>query len=123
VALALLWAVALPALASHNGFALPRSCGVPTHIYFKGRQYSNPSPCSGGEQRATSGCFTAEQLSAETDWPLIRVGEVPTLFGPAHPILLPPDEAAAAAAGLTPTSVYVEDNGSCYLSYSLEGGP
>lgn len=123
VVLALIWAVVLPALANQNGFALPRSCGVPTHITYAGQHYTNPSPCAGGAQGVATGCHTPEELSAEADWPLIKVGEVPTLFGAAHSILLPEDEALAAAKGLTPTSVFVEDNSACYLSYDLEGGP
>lgn len=123
VVAALVWAVFLPALANQNGFALPRPCGVPTHIAYGSRHYANLAPCAGGAQGATSGCHTPDQLSAEADWPLRKVGEVPTLFGEAHAILLPEDEASAASVGLTPSSVFVEESSSCYLTYDLEGEP
>jgi hypothetical protein len=123
VLLALVWAFFLPWLASHNGFALPRACGVPTHIFYSGRSYANDAPCTTGGNAARQGCHTQSDLSAEADWPLRQVGSVPTFLGAAHPILLPPDEASAEQNGLTPTVVFVEDNPSCYLAYALEGGP
>ncbi len=120
VILALVWTFALPRLADHNGFALPRACGVPARINYEGRHYANEPRCAGGS--TTHGCYTEADLQALGAWPLARVGSVPTLLGDAHPIALPTD-AEAIPAGVVPTTVYVEDNSSCYLEYSLEGGP
>ncbi|WP_310970654.1 MULTISPECIES: hypothetical protein [unclassified Amycolatopsis] len=93
----------LPWTANHFGYALPGNGGLPSRIHHDGRDY-----------RASTNCtpFGGDETS------LTRVGEVSTLFGPAHPVFTtrPVPEG-------TPLTVLVRDSPGCFVRYALLGGP
>jgi len=92
----------LPWTANHFGYALPGDGGLPSRIHHDGRDYRS----------GTSSCTAADEAS------LTRVGEVSTLFGPAHPVFTtrPVPEG-------TPLTVLVRDSPGCFVRYALLGGP
>jgi hypothetical protein len=76
---------------------------------------STPSHRAGMPAR----CWPRRDLSALLGGPAVQVGEVPTIFGPRHPLLTAEDVAAPPA---TPTVVAVEEDPACYVVYGLSGG-
>src|SRR5690349_14970456 len=101
----------LPKLANHFTFALPVPNGLPYHISYNNRTYLNNAVCAGENwcEDKKPQCRTQPYLIQNNEWPLKQVGEVPTLFGPAHPILMP-----IANPGLATTVVYVQYGDGCY---------
>jgi hypothetical protein len=92
-------------MANHFGYALPEDTGLPSRIAFAGRHYS-----SAGD------CWSSSRLQREGAWPLHAVSQLPTLLGPAHPVL-----SAPVPQGMT-TMLLLVPSGACYTVYSLEGG-
>ncbi len=119
VAILVLW-LFLPRLANHFYFALPIGDpgGLPFRVPYNGRTYMNPAVCAGevwcNEYKPE--CRTQEYLIEKKMWPLKQVGEVSTLFGPAHPIMMP------TAYGNQTYVVFVPYGDGCYLNFGLEGG-
>jgi hypothetical protein len=111
--------LALPRLANHYNFALPGANGLPYRVSFNNRTYINPSVCAGADwcKNEKPVCLTREYLADSNQWPLKPVGEVPTLFGPAHSIMLP-----ASYSNLAITGIFILYAADCYLAYGLEGG-
>lgn len=93
-------------VANYFGYALPGDAGLPSRIAYAGRHYSS-----------AGGCWSSLRLQREGAWPLHAVSQLPTLLGPAHPVL-----SAPVPQGMT-TMLLVVPSGSCYSVYSLEGGP
>lgn len=85
-----------PKIANYFGMAWPG--GLPDHINYSGHAYTNPSSCLPEEQ--------AKQLN------LVQVGTLPTLFGAAHPLLVPQAQSHSSAAG-----IYVQSEIGCYVLY------
>ena len=114
----LLWSPFLPWSANHFGFALAGPAGLPFRITYHGRNYSTPGRCAnagwcGTEQTV---CFTAAQLQARGEWPLMRVGDLPAVGSAPYPMFV------TSTPGFMTMVLYVQ-TGSCYVPYSLEGGP
>jgi hypothetical protein len=84
----------------------PGDAGLPSRIAYAGRHYS-----SAGD------CWSSSRLQREGAWPLHAVSQLPTLLGPAHPVL-----SAPVPQGMTSMLLLVPA-GACYTAYSLEGGP
>ena len=93
-------------MANHFGYALPGDAGLPSRIAYAGHHYS-----SAGD------CWSSSRLQREGAWPLHAVSQLPTLLGPAHPVL-----SAPVPQGMTSMLLLVPA-GACYTAYSLEGGP
>lgn len=93
-------------VANHFGYALPGDAGLPSRIAYAGRHYS-----------AAGDCWSSSRLQREGAWPLHAVSQLPTLLGPAHPVLSAPVPQGMA------TMLLVVPSGACYTVYSLEGGP
>jgi hypothetical protein len=87
-----------------NYFGMAWSGGLPDHINYAGKSYTQPTVCLAQAQ--------VKQLA------LTQVGSIPTLFGTSHPLLLP---SAQLHSNNTVTAVYVETEAGCYVDYGLEG--
>ena len=118
------FAIALqPAVADQFGYARP-FFGLPSRIQYVGADFRNLYSCGGaggcahlppGWQRNFPHCFTRALLKKEfPGTPPVQVGSVPTLFGPAHPVLIPPW--TLFQTGATTLWLLVED-GDCYVPY------
>ncbi|GAA1958424.1 hypothetical protein GCM10009754_30890 [Amycolatopsis minnesotensis] len=117
----------LPPLANHFGYALPGEHGLPFRVHYHGRDYRSHMTCAGADwceaektpaDRAKPYCAPREDPAAGSG-PLVRVDEVVTLFGAAHPVFTTPNR----AQGETVMTILVEASGECYVSYTLMGGP
>lgn len=93
-------------VANHFGYALPGAAGLPERISYAGRHYS-----------AQGECWASSKLQQVRLWPLREVSQLPTLLGPAHPVL-----SAEVPQGMTAMTLLIP-SGACYAVYSLEGGP
>jgi hypothetical protein len=93
-------------VANHFGYALPGTEGLPERITYAGRRYS-----------AQGECWTSSKLQQERLWPLHEVTQLPTLLGPAHPVL-----SAGIPQGMMAMTLLIPSD-ACYAIYDLEGGP
>lgn len=113
-----------PRVAQFFGYALPGNHGLPDRVWFKGRSYDQSSdPCETLDQITSSGLAKASIQIKQNDPSavisndqLAQVGALPTLFGAQHKILATPLQ------GYTTMVLFVED-GACYRTYVIEGGP
>ncbi len=96
-----------PRVANHFGYALPGDAGLPSRVAYAGRHYA-----------ASSQCLTSAQLQQKGWWPLHRISQIPTAFGPAHPMYTDTYPEGPA----TTVTLFVP-KGSCYAAYVIEGGP
>jgi hypothetical protein len=87
-----------------NYFGMAWSGGLPDHISYAGKTYTQPSVCLAEAQ--------IKQLT------LTQVGSIPTLFGSPHPLLVPGDQVHSTSIA---TAVYVETEAGCYVDYGLAG--
>jgi hypothetical protein len=112
-----LWLAFRPEVADHFGYALPLDNRLPARISYRGRHYWDVWPCGGSSSCASSAptCISKRALMNRDPRRLVQVGSIPTLFGEAHPLLGLPGPGAAV---LLFASVH-----SCYVTYSLSGGP
>jgi hypothetical protein len=121
----LMWGAFQPSTANHFGYALPGKDGLPTYIFARGRRYHSEQVCAGAdwcasdrEQQGIPRCYTQADLAGRLRaWPLVKFGDMFTLFGAAQAIFVPPGE-----SGLTMPFI-MADGPDCYVTYSLEGGP
>lgn len=113
------WALAMPRLANSFGFALPGDDGLPYRIAYHGRHYATSGMCARAGwcdgQRCV--CVSRQQLAGKDQWPLHQVETIATIFGSPHPVM-----AADTPAGMTMMVIFVP-SGSCYMQYTIEGGP
>lgn len=111
------WVAFRPAVADRFGYALPFSDRLPARISYDGRRYQDTWPCGGAACARAIGpaCLSRRTLRRRYGWPLRQVSSIPTLLGPAHPVLRVTGPDAAAL-------LYVPIHG-CYVVYSLVGGP
>ena len=118
-----------PWMANHFGFALPGKGGLPYRVTtYAGRAYISQRTCAyaGWCQSTSPGTHTDPLCQREEDikqshaWPLVQVGTISTLFGPSHALMAPQ---SIVSSKLTPTGIYVVFDTSCYVSYTLSGGP
>ncbi len=119
-----IWGAFQPWTANHFGYALPSKDGLSTYIYARGRRYHSTQVCTGAdwcrrdrEQQGIPRCYDQAFLENHQAWPLVKYGEMSTLFGPAQTIYVPQGE-----DGLTAPFI-MADGSDCYVMYSLEGGP
>ncbi len=119
-----IWDAYQPWTANHFGYALPAKDGLPAYIYANGRRYQSPQVCAGAgwceSNRDLEGiprCYAQADLERFHAWPLVKFGEMTTVFGGAQPIFVP-----SGAYGLTSPFV-MADGAGCYVMYTLEGGP
>ena len=110
----------VPWAANHFGFALPGAGGLPYRLHYAGRDYATPGECAHASWCAgrAEAVFSEEQLRTKGYWPLHEVMRLPTLFGAARPVL-----SETIPAGLTTVGLYIQQDTTRYIAYSLEGGP
>jgi hypothetical protein len=128
IVICFLW-LGLPWMANHFGFALPGKGGFPYRVTtYAGRAYISHRTCAyaGWCQSASPAthpnpmCWKEEDIKQSSAWPLVQVGTISTLFGPPYALMAPQ---SIVSSKLTPTSIYVVFDTSCYVSYALSGGP
>ncbi|MBV9279044.1 MAG: hypothetical protein JOZ41_03090 [Chloroflexi bacterium] len=115
----------LPAVANYYGYARP-FFGLPSRFEFAHGTYQDPYTCRGAAwcshlppdwQRAVPHCASRsllERISRARR--LVRVSNVPTVFGPPHPVVWP--LGAANILGIIAPWLFVQD-GSCYVPYHI----
>lgn len=85
-----------------NYFGMAWSGGLPDHVSYAGKTYTQPSVCLAEDQ--------IKQLA------LTQVDSIPSLFGTARPLLLP---GAQIHSKNTATTAYIETEAGCYVDYEL----
>jgi hypothetical protein len=121
----LVWGAFQPWTANHFGYALSGKDGLPSYIFARGRRYQSLQVCAGAdwcqrdhEQQGIPRCYDQAFLQSHQSWPLVKYGEMFTLFGAPQPIFVH----TGSIAGLTAPFI-MADGSDCYVVYSLEGGP
>lgn len=83
---------------------------VPDYLHYQGRTYSLDR---------ISGCQT--RTTIEKQFPTItQFGTLPVLFGSSNPLFAPENQVKSHG---TLMSIIVEENKTCYKTYTIEGGP
>lgn len=106
-AAALVWFLAVPAIANHYGWATRWPLRMPGTIHFRGRAYGHPGGCVAKSHTP----FVAHRA--------VRVGAVSVVIGADIPIL----ESEPSRHGPADVALATQPSGNCYIVYSLEGGP
>ncbi|WP_236005283.1 hypothetical protein [Amycolatopsis pittospori] len=120
----------IPKVANRVGYALPGEKGLPYRVHYNDRDYRSDVTCAGArwcEDDRTPGqagqyCTSRAGLDGgrgNSGTELVKVDDVFTLFGPAHPVYT----AGVVPRGQTATTIVVEASAGCFLTYALMGGP
>src|SRR5262249_53313248 len=81
----------LPRVANNLGFALPGPHGLPSRLSYRGHYYYNLSSCAYAgwcDDGKGPTCHAPARLQHDGNWPLQRIGVVPTLLDPPRPLLI-----------------------------------
>jgi hypothetical protein len=112
-----------PDLANHFGYALPGKDGLPYRIHFAGRDYATYQVCADAdwcvqdrERLHLPRCYDQGWLQSHIPGQLIQVATIWTLLGASYAVLSPRSRGVTAP-------LIVADGTSCFVIYTLEGGP